>query len=199
MLSSFLSNQSYQNTLHCLHAHIDMLNHSPVEHPCRNIPPTTCLLQGMETLENNSFTAGEPIFHIRERVTRIRGTHEGFSLVEQSAQKLWQSLLLFPGHFQAHRDQGPTATAPGSSPGWLPIPVLLRSHHRFYHLWVELRHIQYTHPFRSHDNTRHGGKCLPKLRNPRLSALLASIPFRTQLILGHNPIDRLDLNRPSDL
>src|SRR5215510_9905236 len=57
--------------------------------------------------------------------------------------------------------------------GLLPVPVLLRSHHRCYHLWVELRQIQYAHPFRSHNNTRHRGKCLPKLRNPRLSALLA--------------------------
>jgi hypothetical protein len=43
---------------------------------------------------------------------------------------------------QAHRGQGHTDTSPGSSTGLRPIPVLPRSHHRCYHVRVELRHIQ---------------------------------------------------------
>src|SRR5262245_5893464 len=101
-------NQSHQNTLHFLNAHIDILNHSPVEHSCRYIPPTTFLLQVIEALEDDPFPVGETVSDIGEAVTRSTVVHQRFSL----------SL--------------------GSSTGLLPIPVLLRSHHRSYHVRVEL-------------------------------------------------------------
>jgi hypothetical protein len=56
-----------------------MLNHIPVEHPSRNMPPTTFLLEGRKTLEDTTFTLGETISHIGERVTRITDRHERIS------------------------------------------------------------------------------------------------------------------------
>src|SRR4029453_1409973 len=73
---SLLPDQPYQNALHLLHAHIHILDDSPVEHSCRHIPPTAFLLQGMEPLEGDTFPIGEPIFHIREIVTWVTGRHE---------------------------------------------------------------------------------------------------------------------------
>jgi hypothetical protein len=133
-----MPNQSHQNGLQFLNGHVHMLSHSPVQHSRRDIPPTTFLLQGVETLENNALPVGETVANIGEIRTRVTRVHVRSSLT-----------------------------------GWLPIPHLLRCHHSFYHLRIELRQIQYAHPFRSYNNTRHRGKRLPKLRNPHLSALLA--------------------------
>jgi len=36
--------------------------------------PTAFLLQVIEALEDDTFPTGETVFHIREIVTRIRGT-----------------------------------------------------------------------------------------------------------------------------
>ena len=76
-----MSNQSHQDTLHFLNAHIDMLNHSSVEHSRRHIPSPTLLLQVSKTLEDDTFPMGEPVSDIGEVVTRIRGPHVRFSLV----------------------------------------------------------------------------------------------------------------------
>ena len=65
-----MSDQPHQNALHILHAHIDMLNHSPVQHCCRYIPPPTFLLQVSKTLKDDAFPVGETVFYIREIVTR---------------------------------------------------------------------------------------------------------------------------------
>src|SRR5256885_645014 len=56
-----------------------MLNHSPVQHSCGNIPPTTFLLQGIETLEDDTFPVGETVFHVWEIVTRVTVVHVPFS------------------------------------------------------------------------------------------------------------------------
>ena len=56
-----MSDQPHQDTLHFLNAHIDMLNHSPIEHSCRDIPPPAFLLQGIQTLENDTFSMGETV------------------------------------------------------------------------------------------------------------------------------------------
>ena len=178
--------------------HINMLDYSSIEHSYRHKSSTTFLLQIIETLKDNTFPAGEPIFHIREIITRVMSMHGRSSVVEQSAQEAPAIFATVPKQLSGTRGHRHTAPSPGSSTGLRPTVALLRSHHRFYHVWVELRQIQYAHPFRSHDHTRHRGKCLTKLGNPRLSSLLASIPFCTQLIRGHTPIDRLDLHGPSD-
>src|SRR5262249_57259542 len=68
-----MPNESYQNTLHFLNAHIHMLNHSPVEHPCRNIPPPTLLLQVVETLQNDTFPVGETVSDVGKIITWITG------------------------------------------------------------------------------------------------------------------------------
>src|SRR5215813_15527350 len=70
-----MPNQSHQNTLHFLYAHIDMLNHSPVEHSRGNIPPTTFLLQVIEALEDDAFPVGETVSNVGKIVTRITGRH----------------------------------------------------------------------------------------------------------------------------
>jgi hypothetical protein len=70
-----MPNESYQNTLHLVNAHVHMLNHGPVEHSRRHIPPPAFLLQGIEALEHDPFPAGKTVFHIREIVTRITGRH----------------------------------------------------------------------------------------------------------------------------
>jgi hypothetical protein len=78
-----MSDQPYQNTLHFLNAHIDMLNHSSVQHPCRHIPPPSFPLQVIETLEDDAFTMSETVSNIWERVTRVMAMHRSmlFALV----------------------------------------------------------------------------------------------------------------------
>ena len=70
-----MPNESYQDTLHFLNAHVHKLNHSSVQHSCRNIPPPTFLLQGIETLQNDAFPVAETVSNIGERVTRVMGSH----------------------------------------------------------------------------------------------------------------------------
>ena len=60
-----MPDKPYENTLHFLHAHIHILDHSSVEHSCWHIPPTTFLLEIVETLQDNAFTVGKTISNIR--------------------------------------------------------------------------------------------------------------------------------------
>ena len=71
-----MSDQPHQDTLHFLNAHVHMLNHSPIEHSCRDIPPPSFLLQVIETLEDDTFTVGEPVSDVGEIVTRVTGRAE---------------------------------------------------------------------------------------------------------------------------
>src|SRR5262249_45184659 len=73
---------AYQDTLHLLHAHVNMLNHSSIEHPCRNIPPPTLLLQVVEALEDDAFPIGEPVSNVGKMLTRITGRHMKVSPAE---------------------------------------------------------------------------------------------------------------------
>src|SRR5438132_7803814 len=70
-----MSDQPHQNALHLLNCHIYMLNHSSVEHSRRDIPPPTFLLQGIETLKDNTFPVGETGSNIGEVVTKVTGMH----------------------------------------------------------------------------------------------------------------------------
>src|SRR6266581_1957835 len=74
-----MSDQPHQDTLQFLNAHIHILNHTAVKHSCRHIPPTAFLLQVIETLQDDTFSTGEPIFHIREIVMRVTVIHVQFS------------------------------------------------------------------------------------------------------------------------
>jgi hypothetical protein len=76
-----IPHQSYQNTLHFLHTHIDIFDHSSVEHACGHMSTTTVLLQVVETLEDDTFPAGETITDIRQRVTRGTAVHGGAPLI----------------------------------------------------------------------------------------------------------------------
>jgi hypothetical protein len=75
-----MSDESYQNTLHFLHAHIDILDHTPIKHSCRHMPPTAFLLERIETLQDNAFTGGETVSYIREIVMKVTGRHVPCSL-----------------------------------------------------------------------------------------------------------------------
>src|SRR5215813_10326598 len=91
----FMPDQPCQNILHFFNAHIDMLNHSPVEHPCRHIPPPTFLLQVVETLEDDTFPMGEPVSDVWEIITWIMGRHRYrlFDVVFMIDSNLWLPLL----------------------------------------------------------------------------------------------------------
>ena len=49
------------NVLHVFNAHIDMLNHTPVEHARWNLPSTVFPLKFVETPQHDSFPLGESI------------------------------------------------------------------------------------------------------------------------------------------
>jgi hypothetical protein len=70
-----MSYQSYKDTLHFLDAHINILDHTSVEHTRWHMPTTTLLLQFLQAPEDDSFTMGETILHIWQRVTRITVWH----------------------------------------------------------------------------------------------------------------------------
>jgi hypothetical protein len=75
-----MPNEPYQNTLQFLNAHVHKLNHSSVQHSCRNIPPPTFLLQVVETLQNYTFPMGETVSNVGKMLTRIMGRHMKVSL-----------------------------------------------------------------------------------------------------------------------
>jgi hypothetical protein len=52
-----------------------MLNHSPIEHARRNMPAPALLLQGMETLENDTFTLAKTISDVWYIVMRVTMVH----------------------------------------------------------------------------------------------------------------------------
>jgi hypothetical protein len=58
-----------------------MLDDSPVQHARGDIPPPTFLLQGIKTLEDDTFPMGETVFHIRAIVTRVTAGHQQVSFV----------------------------------------------------------------------------------------------------------------------
>jgi hypothetical protein len=80
-LLQFISNQSHQNTLHVLNAHIDVLDHSPVGHCCGNMPPTTFLLEVSKALQDDAFTVGESVSDVWQVITRITAMHIGSTLI----------------------------------------------------------------------------------------------------------------------
>src|SRR6266446_5140884 len=55
-----------------------MLNHSSIEHARRHIPPPAFLLQGMKTLENDTFPLGETVSDAWEIVTRVAVVHMSY-------------------------------------------------------------------------------------------------------------------------
>jgi hypothetical protein len=58
-----------------------MLHHRPVQHARRYIPPTTFLLQGMETLEDDTFSVNETVSDVGEVITRSTMVHQQFPWV----------------------------------------------------------------------------------------------------------------------
>src|SRR5262244_1534683 len=82
-----MSDETHENTLHFLNAHVHMLNHSTVKHACGHSPSSTFLLQVVEALEDEAFPVGETVSDVWEIGTRITGRHEaGFLLYEGSGR-----------------------------------------------------------------------------------------------------------------
>jgi hypothetical protein len=81
--ASGLSNQSHQNTLHFLNAHVHMLDYRSIEHSYGHMSPTSFLLQVIETLEDDTFPVGETIADLGESVTSIMGRHVRLSFLVQ--------------------------------------------------------------------------------------------------------------------
>src|SRR5467141_2894596 len=71
----WISDEPHKDTLHLVNAHIHMLNHSPVKHPCWHMPTTTLLLQFFEAPEDDSFTMGKTVLNIWQIITRITIWH----------------------------------------------------------------------------------------------------------------------------
>jgi hypothetical protein len=52
-----------------------MLDYSSIQPSCRNVPPTTFLLQVVEALEDDTFLMGETVSDVWKIVTRVTGRH----------------------------------------------------------------------------------------------------------------------------
>ena len=70
-----MTDEPDKNALHFFNAHIDMLDHTPVEHTCWNVPIAALLLQFLQAPEDDSFTMGETVCNIWQRITRITVWH----------------------------------------------------------------------------------------------------------------------------
>jgi len=60
-----------------------MFNHSPIQHARRDIPPTAFLLQGIETLEDDTFPLGETISDVWESVIRVSVVHDSSIVITE--------------------------------------------------------------------------------------------------------------------
>ena len=75
-----MPDKSYENTLHLLDAHINILDHTPVKHTRWHVSATTFLLQFVQAPQDDAFTVGKTISHIWQIVMRVTVTHVRFSL-----------------------------------------------------------------------------------------------------------------------
>jgi hypothetical protein len=66
-----MTNEPNENALHFFNAHIDMLDHTPVEHTRWDMPIAALLLQFLQAPEDNSFVMGETVPYVWQIVTRI--------------------------------------------------------------------------------------------------------------------------------
>ena len=72
-----MTDEPDKNALHFFNAHIDMLDHTPVEHTRWNVPMTALLLQFLQAPED-AFVMGETVLYIWQIVTRITLQHVRF-------------------------------------------------------------------------------------------------------------------------
>jgi hypothetical protein len=70
-----MSDESDQDTLHVLHAHIHMFYHSAIEHPGRHMPPMAFLLEIRQALEDDTFTMGKTVSHVGQMITGLTVRH----------------------------------------------------------------------------------------------------------------------------
>jgi hypothetical protein len=78
-----MPDQSYQDVLHLLDAHLDMLNHTPVKHTRWHVSATTFLLQLVQAPQDKACTGGETVAPIRQSIMRITGRHGGSTLIKE--------------------------------------------------------------------------------------------------------------------
>ena len=73
-----MTDEPDKNALHFFNAHIDMLDHTPVEHTCWNVPIAALLLQFLQAPEDDSFAVRETVLYVWQIVTRITIRHMRF-------------------------------------------------------------------------------------------------------------------------
>jgi hypothetical protein len=74
----WMTDEPHENALHFFNAHIDMLDHTPVEHTRWNVPITALLLQFLQAPEDDAFVMGETVPYVWQIVTRITFRHARF-------------------------------------------------------------------------------------------------------------------------
>jgi hypothetical protein len=73
-----MTDEPDKNALHFFNAHIDMLDHTPVQHTRWHVPITALLLQFLQAPEDDSFTMGETSLYVWHIVTKITIRHVSF-------------------------------------------------------------------------------------------------------------------------
>ena len=76
----YLPNQPYQDALHLLDAHINILDYTSVKHTRWHVSATTFLLERVQTLQDDPFSMCQTVSHVREILMRVTGRHVWFSL-----------------------------------------------------------------------------------------------------------------------
>jgi hypothetical protein len=66
-----MTDEPHENALHFFNAHIDMLDHTPVEHTRGDVPIAALLLQCLQAPEDNAFLMGETVTYVWQIVTSI--------------------------------------------------------------------------------------------------------------------------------
>ncbi len=73
-----MTDEPDKNALHFFNAHIDMLDHTAVEHTRWNVPIAALFLQFLQAPEDDSFAVRETVLYVWQIVTRITLRHMRF-------------------------------------------------------------------------------------------------------------------------
>jgi hypothetical protein len=74
-----MSDQPHQDALHCLNAHIHILDDRSIKYPCGNMSPPAFLLQVIQTFQDDTFRVGKTVSDVWEIGTRVMDIHVKFS------------------------------------------------------------------------------------------------------------------------
>jgi len=73
-----MTDEPDKNALHFFNAHIDLLDHTPIEHTRWNGPITALLLQFLQAPEDNAFVVRETVSYVWQVITSIMIRHVRF-------------------------------------------------------------------------------------------------------------------------